>query len=374
MFSKIKRSVSKNISNIPGWSTSRKIIVFLVDDWGAVRIRNKAAWNALKNAGIDVESSRFNRYDTLAGCDDLTSLFDILARVKDRTNRSAVFTAVAAVANPDFAKIRASDFQQYHYEAFTTTLQRYFSTNQASLLWQQGIDQRLFVPEFHGREHLNVKFWFKSLMTGDKNIRTAFDYESIGIKASGKSDYKNGYMAAYDFESKEDIPELVKLSEKGIDIFKESFNYSPSLLVAPSLLHNSAIEPALAKKGIKFIDRAKVSLEPQGNAKYKKKHFYLGEKNKHGQLYFTRNCLFEPTHQADSVNMAMGDISIAFRWNKPAIISSHRVNFVGGLDEANRKIGLNKLEELLNRIIDKWPEVEFMTASELGEIMLEGGR
>ena len=30
-------------------------------------------------------------------------------------------------------------------------------------LWRQGIDERLFVPAFHGREHLSVTRWLKAL-------------------------------------------------------------------------------------------------------------------------------------------------------------------------------------------------------------------
>ena len=52
-----------------------------------------------------------------------------------------------------------------------------------------------------------------------------------------------------------------------------------------------------------------------------------------------------------------------------ATISSHRVNYVGWLNEDNRANGLIKLDELLSRIIKKWPNVEFMTSSELGDLI-----
>ena len=40
---KVFGSILKNISNVPGWSTNRKIIVFEVDDWGAIRTRSREA-------------------------------------------------------------------------------------------------------------------------------------------------------------------------------------------------------------------------------------------------------------------------------------------------------------------------------------------
>jgi hypothetical protein len=63
------------------------------------------------------------------------------------------------------------------------------------------------------------------------------------------------------------------------------------------------------------------------------------------------------------------DIKTAFRWHKPAIISSHRVNYIGAINPANRDNGLLLLSRLLLEIIRIWPDVEFMTTPQLGELM-----
>jgi hypothetical protein len=51
--------------------------------------------------------------------------------------------------------------------------------------------------------------------------------------------------------------------------------------------------------------------------------------------------------------------------NKPAIIDTHRVNFMGSLSLKNRKKGLTILDELLKRILIKWPDVQFMDSESL---------
>jgi hypothetical protein len=38
IFSPFKNSIARNQVNIPGCSTSRKIVVFESDDWGSIRI------------------------------------------------------------------------------------------------------------------------------------------------------------------------------------------------------------------------------------------------------------------------------------------------------------------------------------------------
>ena len=105
---------------------------------------------------------------------------------------------------------------------------------------------------------------------------------------------------------------------------------------------------------------------PQGNT--------TGKKNKWDQVYMVRNVLFEPTEfeEVDSVNLAMKQIEAAFRWNRPAIVSAHRVNFCGHIDPRNREKGLTALGQLLKRITEKWPDVEFMSSDQLGELMANG--
>ena len=84
-----------------------------------------------------------------------------------------------------------------------------------------------------------------------------------------------------------------------------------------------------------------------------------------------RNCVFEPTEPSniDWVETCLKQVEVAFRWNRPAMISSHRVNFCGHIDPENRKIGILALKKLLKNIVKKWPDVEFMTTVELGKLI-----
>src|SRR5690606_12350372 len=98
---------------------------------------------------------------------------------------------------------------------------------------------------------------------------------------------------------------------------------------------------------------------------------FFGSQNKYKQIYINRNIFFEPTQnpkfpwQKDALNR----IDIAFKWGKPAIISIHRLNFMGGLNEKNRKNNLVLLKELITKVQLKYPEVIFMSTNELGKLM-----
>jgi hypothetical protein len=65
----------------------------------------------------------------------------------------------------------------------------------------------------------------------------------------------------------------------------------------------------------------------------------------------------------------MKEIEAAFNLNKIAIISSHRVNFCGFISEKNRKNGLEALDTLLKMIKKVFPDVEFVSAEDLVNLM-----
>jgi hypothetical protein len=108
-----------HLANIPGWRTRRKIVVFESDDWGSIRMPSRAVYEALLDKGIRVDNLCYNRNDALASEADLAALFEVLSSVQDQHGNPAVFTANTIVANPDFEKISASDFIEYHYQPFT---------------------------------------------------------------------------------------------------------------------------------------------------------------------------------------------------------------------------------------------------------------
>jgi hypothetical protein len=203
-----KELLLRNISNIPGWRTKRHLVVIESDDWGSVRMPSREVFDNLIRDGIDLlsdEGYRYNKYDSLATSEDLTLLFEVLTSVKDSTGRPAVFTPVSVVANPDFDKIEQSDFSDYFYEPFTNTLKRYPDCEKSFTIWKEGIKSRLFVPQFHGREHLNVKVWMRALKKRDDKTIKAFINKTWGISTANDPEINVEFQAAFDFIDPDDL-------------------------------------------------------------------------------------------------------------------------------------------------------------------------
>jgi hypothetical protein len=366
------KSIVKNLSNLPGWRTNRKIVVIESDDWGSIRTPSIAVRNQLVLNNIDLgneERQRYTSFDTLANATDFSALFETLIKFKDIRNQNPVFTAVSVVANPDFDKIKESNFEAYFYEPFTTTLQKYKYDNAYSM-WQEGIKNLLFIPQFHGREHLNVQVWMRHLQAKDFQTLKAFEQKCWGY--ANKNKYNIDYQAAFDVELATDIVCQEMVIKEGLLLFEQIHGYKANFFVPPNGPFNNSLEKVAADGGVKFMSASKIQNEPQGEGIQKLRLHWLGQKNKYGQRYITRNCFFEPSNKSkDWVDSCLVDIENAFRWSKPAVISSHRVNYIGGLVEKNRTDGLQQLEILLKKVQKRWPNVEFISSSELGDVIIK---
>jgi len=366
-----KKLVVKNISNLPGWRTKEHLVVIESDDWGSIRMPSIKVFEDLSKAGIDLisdEGFRYNKFDSLETSEDIVSIFDVLSSVKDSTGRCTVLTPFSVVANPDFDKILQSDYTEYFYEPFTYTLKNYPGCENSFELWKEGIKSRLFIPQFHGREHLNVKVWMRALKSGHQKTRLAFNNRMWGISTANDPEIKVEFQAAFDFIDADDLKYHEEVIISGLGLFEELFDYRATSIVPPNGNFSSKLETVCSKEGIKYLSASKIQSEPLGQERIRKKFHWLGQKNKAGLTFLTRNCFFEPSQpDRDWVESCLNDISIAFRWHKPAIISSHRVNFIGALNKSNRDKGLVQFNHLLKGIVKAWPDVRFLTSTELGD-------
>jgi hypothetical protein len=369
----IKSEFQVYLSNLPGWRTGRKIVVIESDDWGSVYMPDRKSLDSLKAKGVPLTSHYVNN-DTLESNDDMEMLFEVLRRHKDGSGRSVVMTGVNVIANPDFEKIKENGYTKYEYELFTETAKRFLGSDRIYELWQQGIRDRLLVPVFHGREHLNVQRWIRLLQEGNETLRLAFDYGVATLSKDLNGRNLPDLRAAFDIDSHEDLRYLEEVLNTGLDHFEELFGFRSTFFIPTNGPFNNSLEKVAAKHGVKYIGTGKIQREPLGNGAYKKHFRYIGKRNHHGQIYLTRNCFFEPnsweqSKDRDWVSTCLKEIEIAFRCHKPATISSHRVNYMGTLHPENRENGLKKLTILLSEIKKKWPEVEFLTSMELGDLI-----
>jgi hypothetical protein len=213
--------------------------------------------------------------------------------------------------------------------------------------------------------------WLNAYKNDYKGVRLFANYNSFpGIVSEDVRKYlTRTYNYINDIEKKSAINSIVD----GIKIFKNTFNFMPKVFMAPAYCWSSEIERTLNNNGIKYIQSGRAHFIPNYyGKKFKYIRHYTGEMNKYNQLYTVRNVIFEPTlknHNEESVSKALKEIKTAFFWNKPVIIQSHRLNYMGSKYESNRTVNLNLLSELLNSIVKSYSDVEFMSSLELFKLI-----
>ena len=368
----MKQTIANHIKNVPGWRTNRKLVIFSVDDYGNVRLDSKNAYDNLNKANIPFES-RFDRLDTIETLEDLEALYEVLTSVKDKNRNSAIFTPYSLSCNIDFEAMAANDYSEYVFELLPKTYEKLVAKDPKAYegtwnLWQEGIEKGLMKPQFHGREHFNLYVFNDLLNKRSAGLLKVLKQNSY-VSIPEHTNYKPGWTAAYSFDDKKETEGFLANVADGLKRFKEVYGYESKVFTPPAQQFPLHLEPELTALGLQYIDRPRSLNRHLGNGKYQKEKHKLGGGSDMTEL--VRNVVFEPTHNRgfNWVDFTFKQVEAAFLWNKPANISSHRVNFCGYIDEENRKIGLTALKELLVKIVKRWPEVEFISADELGDMI-----
>jgi hypothetical protein len=365
---RIKEKISRNLINIKGFRTNRKIVVIESDDWGFQRIPSMQVFNNLSNK---IQLDTFDKYDGLESETDLSLLFETLLKFKDFKGNSPVITPMVIMTNADFSKMKLNDFEKYEFETFTETFIKNKGSENCLKLYKEGIRNGVFAPQYHGREHYNISLWLEAYNKDFKNVR--FFAENNSIPRTVEEDKRiyltRSYNYSNDFEKKIALDSIAD----GINIFKKSFEFDPKVFMAPAYCWSDEIENVLEKNGVKFIQSGRVQFKPfYYNKDNEYIRHYTGETNNYNQIYTIRNAMFEPTltkHSTNTVSNVLNEIKTAFFWKKPAIIQSHRINFIGSKDEKNRSNSILLLNELISKLLSMYKDVEFMSPYDLFKLI-----
>jgi hypothetical protein len=366
----MKKTIANYVKNISGWRTHRKLVILSVDDYGSVRLDSKSALCNLEKSQFSF-SSHFDRVDALETREDLEALYEVLSSVKDKYGRSAVLTPFALPCNINFEAMAENNYKNYQYELLPETYNKLSARDPKAYkgtwdLWQEGIDKGFMKPQFHGREHFNLTI-FKDLLDKRSDNLLKILKQNSYVSIPEHKDYNHGWTAAYSFKDLEETKGFLSNVEDGLKAFKKVYGYMPTVFTPPAQQFPKHLENELESLGLKYLDRPRSLKRHLGNGKYKIEKHNLGDGDVMTEL--VRNVVFEPTTSrvSDWVHYSFKQVEAAFHMKKPANISSHRVNFCGHIYEDNRKVGLTALKQLLNKIVIRWPEVEFISAEELGD-------
>lgn len=361
-----KEFLLQSITNALGNKTNQRIVVFESDDWGSIRVKSKETYYKLLNAGIRVDKSLYDTLDSLENKSDLEALFSVLQNNKANLS-TPIFTFNTVIQNPDFYKIKEDRFEEFHGINLFDSYEKYYGESNYGI-WQEAIDQKIMLPQFHAREHVNAYLWMNDLKAGLKDTRIAFESDFFALKTKTSSKLRKHYLATYFSESVDEYKFVKEALKDGLQKFHNLFQMYSKTFIASNYIWPKQLENELYNLGVFGIQgqRKQINTDFLEGKKTFISH-YTGSKNKLSQIFTVRNVLFEP-YLNQNINWAektFREIENAFFWKTPAIISSHRVNYASNLNIQNRESSLKHLNTLLKKINKKYPDVIYMSSAEL---------
>jgi hypothetical protein len=355
------------LAQIPGSKIRKKIVVIESDDWGSIRMPSLSTRESLRKEGVLIDSNPFNLFDALEMEGDYVYLMQHLDGIREIYNKSPVITANFIMTNPKFEFIAENNFESYDFELFTETYQQRDHSDKTILAMKAAIDGAYIRPQFHGREHLNVNSWLSLIKNNHRELSLAFRNKTYAIDFVNPSGRSSNLMAAFDYEDEAGFEFVRESIKQGYSLFADVFGFKSKSIVAPCHVWDERHEKIFEELGIQFIQSSLIQLLPKKHG-YKKKFRYLGSKSQSGQRYLVRNIFFEPTTLPSYpwIEKTLRKAKLAFAAHKPLIISMHRINFSTGIETSNRDQNVELLIQLIEKLIQIYPDIEFMSSDQLG--------
>lgn len=358
---RFNRYRSNRLNLKAGWRSENPVLVIESDDWGAEHIPSRDILK--KSPGLGENLSEYD-FDGLESTEDIEELCATLRTYRNAKGNSAVITANFIMANPDYRQIQKNNFKKFIYKRIDDGFNH--ETDIATLWksYRKAIDSGVFVPQFHGLLHFNVKNWMERLQNHDPDTINAFNLTMIGGEQEDFGIGIRGMEPAY--HTTED--ELHPLIEEGMKIFKVVFGFTSFTSIAPCYAWISPqTELLFTEFGIRAVQGKEFQYLPDGTME----PHYTGQYGPGGILYLTRNCILEPTVGKTTADGCFEQIVFAFKNKLPAIICSHRINYTSRVDRRVRNLGLKILSDVLRKVVQYFPEVEFLSSEQLAKRILK---
>jgi hypothetical protein len=357
MLNKLKAKLLFNARKFGHVRFEEPVLVFESDDWG--KMGGQPQGDYPESFGKRTDWS----YDCLENTAELEALYRVLESFGSYFERIPAFTANVIVSNPDFKRIKEGNYAQLYLKRIDEDAPEVVEK------WQDGIARNTFFPQYHGRLHYNRERYLGALQN-DEATRYLFNQHINGGRENFKETTYALYSEYFNTESSAGVTNLEDWIAAGLTDFEQLFGFKSTSTIAPNYVIHPSDFSLLSKLGINFLQGGnKVLFTKKG--KEDQRNFCQGYAANCGLTVLARNHKFEPCRGKKEWR-AEFSIEAAKHWFKrgvPAVIDTHRMNYVTQFGKTSRK-ELRVFLEAMTKI----KGLRILTTPELGEAITNQGR
>jgi hypothetical protein len=342
-----------------GFYFDRPLVVLQSDDWGRVGLRDQEGFDQLRAGGLDLGANPYDLY-TLETAEDLAALRAVLNRHRDASGRAACIVMNFIVANLDFAKMRAEQFQQIHLLPLDQGVPENWRRPGLLEAYHDGIAEGTFYPALHGVTHFCRAAVERHLEKSEDRralLQTLWQAETPYI-------YWRMPWIGFEYWDPEqprdeqflDAERQQKLIGQAVGLFTRFFSMLPRSACAPGYRANKDTHHSWARHGIHTAQSGPGAYTPPQMGRY-------------GLLHLFRTIEFEPaTDRKFSLEFCVRRARECFQRGVPAIFSVHSINFHSSVRDF-RTSTLKYLDELLSALESSHPDLLYLHDEDLYQLV-----
>ncbi len=347
----------------------RPLVLFQSDDWGRAGVRDREGWEELRAAGLNLGEKPYDFY-SLETAEDLCALGEVLRKHRDSTGRKPVMVMNFIMANVDFDSCfeprEKQSQKQIPLRPLTEGLPGTWHRPQLREAYRQGIRERLFFPALHGLTHFCERAVVRELDVGGERSQLV---EKLWRAQTPYIHWRMPWVG-YEYWDPEVLParRFLLLDEQRVrikraaEIFRSLFASAPFSACAPGYRANADSRTAWFETGVRVAQNGVL------NGPGERSGPYLDDT---GMLSTFRTVEMEPATERCDAEALVTQVEQCFAKCLPAVISIHAINFHSTIQDF-RTPTLKLMDEFLNALEKKWPDLLYVHDADLFSIATEG--
>ncbi|HZQ68410.1 MAG TPA: hypothetical protein VFA68_07810 [Terriglobales bacterium] len=338
----------------------RPLVILQSDDWGRVGVRDREGYESLRQQGIQLGQHPYDFYTLETAC-DVTALMALLRRHRDSVHRPPSMVMNFLLANLDFPRMTACDFQEISLLFLSHGLPGHWRRPKLFDSYREGIAQGVFYPALHGLTHFCRAAAEAALLNHGKRgelLRSLWQAETpfiywrmpwIGYEYHNPDKPNPGFLSA-------ETQQL--LIRRAAEEFRKFFSCPPRSACAPGYRANEMTHQAWCECGVRVAQN--------GSGAPRHPHF-----DDCGVLNLYRTIDIEPSSRELSIEKYVQLAAGNFARGIPAVVSMHSINFHSSLKDF-RTPSIRVLDEFLSALEALHPDLLYVNDEDVYRIVTEG--